>query len=96
MAAFYGGLGAAPARLSHIFVAQACLDDPAAKAALPTGRNYTGIQNSRGLSSEDMRFNTRTPSVEVSQSPEPVRVDGVPVGLHRATTLPLTRTHHLA
>jgi urease subunit alpha len=96
MAAFYGGLGAAPARLSHIFVAQACLDDPAAKAALPTGRNYTGIQNSRGLSSADMRFNTRTPSVEVSQSPEPVRVDGVPVELHRATTLPLTRTHHLA
>ena len=89
-------LATAPARLSHIFVARACLEDAAARAALPAGHTYTAIRNSRGLSSEDMRFNTRTPSVEVSPEPEPVRVDGVPVELHRATSLPLTRTHHLA
>jgi hypothetical protein len=34
--------------------------------------------------------------VEVSPSSEPVRVDGVAVQVHRATELPLTRTHHLA
>jgi urease subunit alpha len=96
MSAFYGGLGAAAARLSHVFVAQACLDDSTARAALPSGRSYTAIRNSRRLSSDDMRFNSATPSVEVSQSPEPVRVDGVAVEVHRATELPLTRTHHLA
>jgi urease subunit alpha len=96
MRPFYGGLGGAPSRLSHIFVAQACLDDAAARAALPAGRIYTAIENSRGLSCQDMRFNTRTPSVEVSQEPELVLVDAVPVELHRATRLPLTRTHHLA
>ena len=77
-------------------MAQACLDDAAARAALPAGRSYTAIKNSRGLSCQDMRFNTRTPSVEVSQEPEPVLVDAVPVELHRATALPLTRTHNLA
>ncbi len=96
MTAFYGGLGAAPARLSHIFVAQACLDDAAAKATLPTGHRYCAISHSRGLSNLDMRFNTATPTVEVSQSPEPVRIDGKPVPIHRATQLPLTRAHHLA
>ncbi len=96
MSPFYGGIGAAPARLSHVFVARACLDDPAARAALPGGRTYTAIRGSRGLTSADMRFNTGTPSVQVSQSPEPVLVDGVPVEIHRATQLPLTRAHHLA
>jgi urease subunit alpha len=96
MRPFFGGLGAAPSRLSHIFVAQACLDDTAARAALPAGRAYTAITNSRGLTCQDMRFNTHTPSVQLSQQPQPVLVDGVPVELQHATTLPLTRTHHLA
>jgi urease subunit alpha len=96
MAAFYGGLGAAPTRLSRIFVAQACLDDTAARTALPAGHTYAPIRDSRGLSSDDMLFNSHTPSVQVSQTPDPVRVDGVPVEMHRATSLPLTRTHHLA
>ena len=96
MRPFYGGLGAAPARLSHIFVSQQCLDDRAAAARLPTGHRYTAISNSRGLTCAAMLHNTATPTVEVSPEPVPVRVDGVEVPLHRADRLPLTQTHHLA
>ena len=35
MRGFHGARGGAPARLSHQFVAAACLDDPTARAALP-------------------------------------------------------------
>ncbi|MFP5347053.1 MAG: amidohydrolase family protein, partial [Actinomycetes bacterium] len=95
MRPLYGGLGGAPARLAHIFVSKACLDDASARAALPSGHVYTPIEHSRGLTSADMLYNTATPSVQVSQLPE-VLVDGVPVPPHHATVLPLTRSHHLA
>ncbi len=96
MRAFWGGLGAAPTRLAHVFVAQACLDDAEARAALPAGHRYSPIGGSRGLGHRDMLFNTASPDVEVGQDPEPARVDGRPIEVHHATRLPLTRAHHLA
>jgi len=96
MRPFYGGLGGAPSRLSHLFVSQACLDDAQARAALPAGHRYTAIADSRGLTCDAMRFNTATPTVEVQPEPVPVRVDGVEIAMHHARTLPLTRLHHLA
>ena len=93
---FYGGLGAAPARLAHVFVSQDCLDDAAAAAQLPAGHYYTAIANSRGLTCADMLHNTATPTVEVPAEPVPVRIDGTAVELHHARQLPLTRLHHLA
>jgi urease subunit alpha len=95
MRPFYGGHGDAPTRLAHVFVAGACLDDPAARAALPAGRTYSPIAGSRGLGCADMLHNTATPQVEVAPEPQPVRVDGREIPLHRASTLPLTRMHHL-
>jgi len=95
MRPFYGGLGDAPPRLSHVFVSQACLDDSAARAALPDGHRYLPIAHSRGLTSADMLANTETPEVEIPGEPAPVRVDGREVELHRADALPLTRLHHL-
>ena len=95
MRAFYGGLGAAPARLAHVFVSQACLDDPSARAALPAGRRYSAIAGSRDLTCTDMLHNTSTPQVEVAPEPVPVRADGREIPLHRSPTLPLTRLHHL-
>ena len=96
MRAFYGGLGDGPARLAHVFVSQACLDDTSAAGLLPRGHTYTALSGSRGLTCADMLRNTATPSVQVSAEPRPVRVDGREVPLHRAAALPLTRTHHLA
>jgi urease subunit alpha len=95
MRAFYGGLGAAPARLAHVFVSQRCLDDAGARAALPPGRQYSPISGSRGLTCADMLHNSATPHVEVAPEPVPVRADGREIPLHRSPTLPLTRLHHL-
>jgi urease subunit alpha len=96
MRGFHGARGDAPARLSHQFVAAACLDDPAARAALPPGPRYTRIEGSRGLGTADMLHNTARPHVEIPGEPCPVRVDGQEVPVHRAVELPLTRLHHLA
>jgi urease subunit alpha len=90
MRAFYGGHGGAPARLAHVFVSGQA--DP---AALPAGRTYSPIADSRGLTCADMLHNTATPHVEVAPEPIPVRVDGREIPLHRSATLPLTRLHHL-
>lgn len=95
MLPFWGGLGAAPAELARVFVAGACLEDEAVRRSLPSGHRYAAISDSRGLSSLDMLLNTATPTVEVSGQPEPVRIDGSPVDIHRATRLPLTRAHQL-
>ncbi|SFS30832.1 urease subunit alpha [Saccharopolyspora flava] len=91
MRPFFGGLGAAARRLSTVFVA-----DAADRAHLPSGPNYASARRSRGLTRADMVRNTATPRVEVPREPGPVMVDGVAVDVHRAATLPLTRTHHLA
>ncbi|WP_141925231.1 urease subunit alpha [Haloactinospora alba] len=96
MGPYFGGLGAAPRRLSTVFVSSECLEDSAARAALPDGVNYTVVRGSRGLSRADMVGNTATPEVRVPTGPDPVRVDGRPVDVHRAAELPLTRAQNLA
>jgi urease subunit alpha len=90
MRAFYGGHGAAPARLAHVFVSP-----NADAAALPPGRTYSPIADSRGLTCADMLHNTATPQVEVAPEPVPVCVDGRAIPLHRSATLPLTQLHNL-
>jgi urease subunit alpha len=42
-----------------------------------------------------MARNAVVPRVSVPVSDGPVRVDGVPVPVHEASSLPLTRLHHL-
>jgi urease subunit alpha len=96
MRPFFGGLGGAPARLSHLFVSAACLADRAASDDLPRGHLYTAVSGSRRLSCADMLHNSATPSVDIPPEPAPVRVDGTEVPLHRAQELPLTTLHHLA
>lgn len=99
MGPYYGGLGAAPARLSRVFVGRDCLESARSRAALPSVHRYETISNSRGLTCADMIENSLTPHVDVvpgADEPEPVRVDGQPVAVHHAPHLPLTRRHHLA
>ncbi|MFG2891322.1 urease subunit alpha [Streptomyces sp. NPDC048248] len=93
---YYGALGAAPARLAKVFVAEAALADRAACAALPSGLTYAPIRDSRGLTRADMLHNTATPRVVVPREPAPVLVDGVETGTAPATELPLAQLHHLA
>jgi urease subunit alpha len=96
MLSFFGGRGDAPAQLSRVFVAGACLEDDAARSRLPQRHRYAAIAHSRGLSCSDMLRNTATPQVELPPEPADVRIDGREVPLHHAERLPLTRLHHLA
>jgi len=95
MGPFFGGLGDAPRRLAALFVAGAVLDDAALRAALPAGVGYLPVANARGLTRADMIRNSRVSHVSVPVEPGPVVVDGAPVAVHEATSLPLTRLHHL-
>ncbi|MET8573600.1 urease subunit alpha [Streptomyces sp. NPDC005012] len=96
MKPYFGGLGGAPRRLSRVFVSQECLEDRAAAQALPRGVRYTPVRDSRGLSRADMVGNTAVPDVRVPTTADSVLVDGRPVEIHHATTLPLTRLQNLA
>jgi urease subunit alpha len=92
---FFGGLGDAPRLLSAQFVAEPVLSDTTLRAALPAGVRYLPIAGARGLTRTDMARNSTWARVSVPVSPGPVTVDGVPVPVHEATSLPLTRLHHL-
>jgi urease subunit alpha len=92
---FFGGLGDAPRTLSAVFVAEAVLADAAMRGALPDGIRYLPIAGARGLTRADMVRNSVVPRVSVPVSEGPVSVDGVPVPVHEAASLPLTRLHHL-
>jgi urease subunit alpha len=95
MAPYFGGLGDAPRGLSAQFVAASVAEDAALRAALPSGVRYLPVTHARGLTRADMARNTRVPRVAVPPGDAPVIVDGVPVPVHEAASLPLTRLHHL-
>lgn len=92
---YFGGMGGAASRLSTVFVAAEALEDSAARRALPAA-NYAPVSGARGLSRSDMRHNSAVPVVQVPRDGSPVLVDGLPVGLAAATSLPLTQLHHFA
>jgi urease subunit alpha len=92
---YFGGLGDAPRNLSAVFVAGSVLEDARLRSALPSGIRYLPIAGARGLSRADMARNTYVPAVAVPPGDAPVSVDGVPVAVHEAASLPLTRLHHL-
>ena len=96
MSPYFGGLGAAPRRLSAIFVSPACLENAAAKADLPKGARYAPTAGARNLFRGDMNRNTRIPDVRVPRVSGPVQVDGQLIAVHEASELPLTRLHFLA
>lgn len=69
-----GALGAAPARLSLAFLAEASLD-----AELPTSRPRAKVEGCRGLGAADMIRNTRRGAVRVDPRTHVVTLDGEPV-----------------
>lgn len=93
---YFGGMGAAPATLSTVFVARQALDDAEAKSRLPDGHSYAPVRGARGLGRGDMHRNQRVPGVVVPADGSPVRVDGAEVALPPAEQLPLTQLHHFA
>ncbi|MGH3094506.1 MAG: urease subunit alpha [Streptosporangiales bacterium] len=91
---FFGGMGGAPRRLAHVFVAREAYEGAARR--LPAGASYLPIASARRLSRRNLLRNTAVPAVTVPTDGSPVLVDGTPTGLPAATALPLTRLHHFA
>jgi urease alpha subunit len=71
------------------------LADSRLRRALPSGVNYLPISGARGLNRADMVRNGYVSRVAVPVEPGPVTVDGTPVPVHEADSLPLTRLHYL-
>lgn len=96
MRPYFGGLGAAPRRLSAQFVASGVLEDSRLRSALPGRVTYLPVTGARGLTRADMVRNTHLPSVSVPVADGPVTVDGAHVRVRESAELPLTRLHFLA
>jgi urease subunit alpha len=55
--------------------------------------SYLPVSGARGLTRADMARNSAVPVVSVPPGDAPVTADGVPVPVHEARELPLTRLH---
>lgn len=69
--------------------------DAGLRAALPAGVRYLPVEGARGLTRADMVRNGFVPRVVVPAGDAPVTVGGVPVPVHEAESLPLTRPQFL-
>ena len=95
MRAFFVGIGDAPRHLCAQFVAASVLADSRLRDGLPGGVRYLPVAAARGLTRADMVRNGYVPRVSVPVEEGPVTVDGAPVPVHEAASLPLTRLYHL-
>jgi urease subunit alpha len=90
----FGSYGAAPASLGVAFVSQASIDNGLAKR-LPIRRKLSGVKNARPLTKANFLHNQASPRVRVDPSSLNVEIDGKPVDLPPAETLPLTQRYFL-
>lgn len=90
----FGSLGVAPASLALAFVSQASLD-AGLERRLGVRRKFSAIRDSRHLTKADFVLNNASPQVRVAPDSLDVTIDGVPVDLAPAETLPLTNRYFL-
>ena len=91
----YGGLGAAPAELARNFVSAQALE-AGFRARVPVRRRPVAIGDTRRTFKDAMRYNTSSPAVRVDPRGLTVTVDGQPVDVPPASTLPLTQRYFIA
>ncbi len=90
----FGALGRAPAALGVTFVSQAALDG-GLQRELGAARRLAPVRGARGLTKADLVRNTASLTVVVDPETLEVRVDGTPVRLSAAESLPLARRYWL-
>jgi urease subunit alpha len=78
-----GALGAAPARLSLAFLANAAMD-----ADIPTTRRRARVSDCRELTAADMVRNSRTGAIAVDAAARRVTLDGEPLACEPSRELP--------
>ncbi|MCC6176383.1 MAG: urease subunit alpha [Chloroflexi bacterium] len=90
----FGSHGAAPASLGVAFVSQAAIDNGLAKR-VNLRRRLSPVKHARPLTKLNFVRNQATPAVKVSPDTLEVEIDGKPVDLPPAETLPLTQRYFL-
>ncbi len=90
----FGAQGSAPASLGVAFVAQAALDSGLADR-LGIRRRLTAVRGARHLTKRDLVRNDASPQVRVDPGSLDVTIDGRPVDLPPARSLPLTGRYFL-
>jgi urease alpha subunit len=88
----FGSYGAAPASLGVAFVSQASIENGLAKRA-QIRRKLSSVKNARPLTKASFRHNQASPRVYVDPATLDVEIDGVPVDLPPAESLPLTQRY---
>ncbi|MFE5754886.1 urease subunit alpha [Streptomyces massasporeus] len=89
----FGAHGATPAEISVAFVAQAALDQ--GHDTMPTRRRRVAVRGTRGIGPADLRFNSRTGTVDVDQRTGLVTLDGEPLRSEPAESVSLNRLYFL-
>ena len=90
----FGSYGAAPASLGVAFVSQASIDNGLAKR-VQLRRKLSGVKNARPITKANFLHNQASPQVHVDPSSLNVEIDGKPVDLPPAETLPLTQRYFM-
>ncbi len=90
----FGAFGDAPRRLSHVFVSQAALENPALRDGTH-GSRLLPVRGTRRLSKADMVRNDSLPRVRVDRQSFRVFVDGEEALVPAATSVPLSRRYLL-
>jgi urease subunit alpha len=88
----WGSVGAAPPRLSTVFVAEEARAAVAARWQGPVG----AVRRARSVRKRDLVANHATPAVSVDGERCEVRIDGTPATLSPVGDLPLNRAYFLA
>jgi urease subunit alpha len=91
----FGAFGVAPASLGVAFVSQASVDNGLARR-VSIRRRLVPVRNARRLTKAHFVGNTASPAVRVDPRTLDVTIDGRPVALPPAETLPLTQRYLLA
>ena len=91
----FGSFGQAPASLGVAFVSQASIDNGLA-GRVSLRRRLAPVKNARPLSKAHFHHNHASPAVRVDPETLDVTIDGRPVDLPPAETLPLTQRYFLA
>lgn len=90
----FGAHGAAPASLAVAFVSQASIDNGLARR-VALRRRLVAVRNARGITKARFVHNTASPVVKVDPASLGVTIDGRPVDLPPAETLPMTHRYFL-
>lgn len=90
----YGGVGAAPSSLGVAFVSQASLDSDLSQR-LGIRRRLVPVADSRGLTKDAFHRNSASPTVRVDPESLDVAIDGAPVDIPPAESLPMTSRYFI-